>query len=174
MSDTGNQGNQNNQNANGNNQGAEKTFTQEQVDQIVSERLGREKAKYSNYDELVEKAKKFDEMEEKSKSELEKLQDKYQKAQDKLDTLEKKNKVTQIRKKVAEETGVPAELLPYDTEEECKEYAEKLGKYAKPQRDKYPGLGNARNSTRNSSNNNGTDEHEAARELAHQLFGKGE
>ena len=103
MSDTGNQGNQNNQNANGNNQGAEKTFTQEQVDQIVSERLGREKAKYSNYEEVVEKAKKFDEMEEKSKSELEKLQDKYQKTQDKLDALEKENKVTQIRKKVAEE-----------------------------------------------------------------------
>lgn len=55
-----------------------KTFTQEQLDQIIGERLKRESAKFADYEEL----KKFkDEAEAKNKSELEKLTERATKAQ---------------------------------------------------------------------------------------------
>lgn len=180
MSDTGNQGNQNAGNggtpnvSGGNQGGGAKTFTQEEIDQIVEARLGRERAKYSDYEELAAKAKQFDEQEEANKSELEKYQDKYKKAKDELDTLKKKNQVLDIRKKVSEATGVPVELLPYDTEEENTEYAKRLSEYKNPEKDRYPGVGTAGNHRSQPGSNQSSDEHEAARELAHQLFGKGE
>ena len=40
----------------------EKTFTQEEVNQIVGDRLKRESAKYADYDALKTKAEKFDEV----------------------------------------------------------------------------------------------------------------
>lgn len=52
------------------------TFTQEQVDAMVKERVKREKAKYADYDDLKAKASKVDEYENASKSELEKAQEK--------------------------------------------------------------------------------------------------
>ena len=42
------------------NQGAEKTFTQSELDQIIGERLRREREKYADYDELKGKAEKYD------------------------------------------------------------------------------------------------------------------
>ncbi len=50
-----------------------KTFTQEDLDRIVAERLRRERDKHSDYDELKAKAGKLDELEAANKSELEKL-----------------------------------------------------------------------------------------------------
>ena len=52
---------------------ASKTFTQEEVNAIVADRLDRERKKYEGFDELKEKATKFDEMEEAQKSELQKV-----------------------------------------------------------------------------------------------------
>ena len=43
--------------------GEPKSFTQEQVDQIVEKRLAKERGKYKDYDELKSKAMKLDEME---------------------------------------------------------------------------------------------------------------
>lgn len=64
MADTGTQVN----NVAENNQAAEaKTFTQEQVDAMIGERLGRERAKYADYDELKAKADKFTKIEEANK-----------------------------------------------------------------------------------------------------------
>lgn len=38
----------------------QKTFTQEELDKIVTNRVAREREKYSDYQDLQEKAKKFD------------------------------------------------------------------------------------------------------------------
>ena len=56
----------------------EKTFTEEDVNRIVTDRLHRERQKYEgiDLDALKEKAAKFDEMEEASKSELQKANEK--------------------------------------------------------------------------------------------------
>ena len=108
------------------------TFTQQDVDRIVSERLAREKAKYEDYDTLKEKAQLYDAAEEASKTELQKAQDKAEKLQKLLDERNHEDAVRNVREKVAKETGVPAELLTGETEEECKEWADKLKEYRTP------------------------------------------
>lgn len=48
--------------------------SQDALDRIVGERLARERAKFGDYDSLKDKAAKFDELDAKSKTELEKAQ----------------------------------------------------------------------------------------------------
>lgn len=55
--------------------GEEKTFTQAELDRIVETRLAKEKAKYSDYDDLKAKADKYDEHEAANKSETDKLRE---------------------------------------------------------------------------------------------------
>lgn len=107
-------------------QGApEKTFTQADVDRIVTNRL----AKYSDYDTLKAKAEKFDEAEEASKSELQKAIDKANKLQSELDDLTRQNTIRQVRDEVSQTTGVPASLLTGSTKEECEAQAKAIAEY---------------------------------------------
>lgn len=107
----------------------EKTFTQEEVNKVVQERLGKERAKFEDYDSLKEKAAKFDEMQEASKSELQKAQEKAAKLEAQITSMKKEAEVTAMRLKVANEKGVPADLLSGETEEACQAQAEKLLAY---------------------------------------------
>ena len=102
----------------------ERTFTQSELDAIVSDRLKRERAKYADYDEMQAKAAKYDEAEEASKTELQKATERADNLQAQLDALTKANEIRSIREKVATETGVPAHLLNGDTEEACRALAE--------------------------------------------------
>lgn len=110
----------------------EKTFTQAELNAIVQDRLGREKAKYENYEELKEKALKFDEMEEESKSELQKATERADSLQAELDKMKKADAVRTLREEVSKETGVPANLLHGTTKEECEAQAKDILAYAKP------------------------------------------
>ena len=49
--------------------------SQDELDRIVGQRLARERSKYADYDDLKAKAAKFDEADQASKSEMQKLQD---------------------------------------------------------------------------------------------------
>ena len=102
---------------------AEKTFTQAELDQIISERLKREREKYGDYDSLKEKAQKLDQIEEDAKTELQKAQERAERLQTELSELKHAEEVRMIRDKVAQATGVPASLLTGDTEETCNEQA---------------------------------------------------
>ena len=113
----------------------ERTFTQAEVDQIVGDRLARERKKYSDmsdYDELKAKAQKLDELEEASKTELQKATEKANALQAELDAMKKAGEIRNIRDKVSEETGVPASLLTADTEEGCNEQAKAILSFAQP------------------------------------------
>ena len=110
----------------------EKTFTQAELNAIVQDRLGREKAKYENYEELKEKALKFDEMEEESKSELQKATERADSLQAELDKMKKADAVRTLREEVSKETGVPSNLLHGTTKEECEAQAKDILAYAKP------------------------------------------
>lgn len=158
---------QGNQNAN-----AEKTFTQAEVDAIVGERLGREKAKFADYEDLKNKAAEYDRQQEASKSELQKAKEKSAKLQAKLDSMEKHEKLVAMRTKVSKDVGVPAELLTGEDEETCKEQAEAIMKFAKGSR--YPGVKEEKHESKQagSSASNATDGD--FRELAGQLFGRKE
>jgi len=132
MAETVNQGNTNtngqgNQAAGGS---GERTFTQAELDTVISERLNRERAKYADYETLKDKAAKFDAAEEASKTELQKAQDERQRYKDELDRIKNENKIRDIRGKVSQETGVPENLLSGDTEEICKEQAKAILAFA--------------------------------------------
>ena len=101
----------------------EKTFSQSELDAIISERLKREREKYADYDALKEKAVKLDEIEEASKTELQKATERAEKLETELSQLKKAEEIRQIREKVATSTGVPVSLLTGETEEACTEQA---------------------------------------------------
>ena len=105
------------------NEGAERTFTQSELDQIISDRLKREREKYSDYDSLLEKAQKFDQIEENAKTELQKAQERAEKLQAEVSAMRHAEEVRTIRDRVAQATGVPASLLTGDTEEDCTDQA---------------------------------------------------
>lgn len=105
---------------------APKTFTQEEVNAIIGERLVREREKYADYDALKEKAGKFDQIEEANKTELQKANEKAATLQSELDSIKKANEVRDIREKVATEVGIPSNLLSGTTEEDCLAQAKAL------------------------------------------------
>ncbi len=110
----------------------EKTFTQGEMDAIIGERLAREREKYADYDILKAKAAKFDESEDAQKTELQKAQEKASSLETELNEMKAAKKITEIRSKVAKETGVPAELLHGNDEETCKAQADAIKKFAGP------------------------------------------
>lgn len=113
-------------------EGTEKTFTQAEVDKVIGERLKREREKYADYDAIKAKADKFDQMEEASKSELQKAIESRDALQTELDALKNANSIRDIRLKVASETGVPVHLLTAETEEDCKEQANSILDFKTP------------------------------------------
>ena len=117
----------------------QKTFTQDELNAIVNDRLGREKAKYSDYEALKEKASKFDQIEEASKTELQKITDKATALESELKALKKANEIRGIREEVAKTMNIPANLLTGDTKESCEEQAKSLLAFASAQQG-YPTL----------------------------------
>lgn len=145
----------------------DKTFTQAEMDSIIEGRLARERQKYADYDDLKEKAGKYDEYQAQSKKELQKEKEKSNALQAKLDKLEKEGTVRQVREKVSKDTNVPVELLTGEDEDTCKKQAEAILKFAKPKN--YPGTrGNKEKVTEHHESD------DAMREFAHQIFGKGD
>lgn len=111
---------------------AEAKFTQADVDRIVQDRLSREREKYVDYTALKEKAEKFDKIEEESKSELQKATERATALQTELDSLKKANTVREMREKVANDTGIPVNLLTGDDEDACREQAKQILEFSHP------------------------------------------
>lgn len=91
-----------------------RTFSQDEVNAIVADRLTRERAKYADYDDLKAKAQQFDT----TKAEL--------------DALTTANAQRDMKARVSAATGVPVELLTADTEEACTAQAQTVLKFTKP------------------------------------------
>lgn len=114
----------------------EKTFTQEEVNKMISERVSREKAKFADYEQLKEKAGKYDQTVESGKSDLEKAIARAEQAEKKLNDMEKAEFARTIRAKVAKEMGVPENALSGSDEDTCKAQAQAMLDFFKP--DSYP------------------------------------
>ena len=110
----------------------ERTFSQAELNAIIQERLSKQAAKFGNYEELKEKAQKFDEIEEKAKTELQKVTERADALQKELDGMKKADSVRRIREEVSKDTSVPAELLNGETKEECEAQAKAIMSFAKP------------------------------------------
>lgn len=101
----------------------QKTFTQEDVNRIVQERIIRDRKDRADYDELKAKADKFDALEEASKSELQKATERAEKLEAELTSMKRETEIREMRQRVSAETGVPIDLLNGEDEEACKNQA---------------------------------------------------
>lgn len=110
----------------------EAVTSQEALDRIISQRLAREKSKYADYDDLKAKAKKFDEAEEATKSEIQRERDKREAAEKRAQELEAAQTRRDLAEKVSAEKRVPVQLLMRgggDTEESMEAYADEILAY---------------------------------------------
>lgn len=110
------------QNAEHTEQTEPKTFTQEDVDRIVTKRVAR----YSDYEALKEKAAKYDEQIEAGKSDLQKATEKAEHLQKELDAIKKETELRNLRDEVSRATGVPAVLLTGESQEDCEAQAQAI------------------------------------------------
>lgn len=103
--------------------------SQEQLDAVLKTRLARErekiKAEYADYDELAEKAKAYDEAQE--------AQERIAQLEGDIKKRDEADKVRELRKKVAKETGIPEDLIQGADEESMKAYAAQIAEFAKVQ-----------------------------------------
>ena len=106
-----------------------KTFTQDELNAIVGERLKREREKYADYEALKEKASKLDEIEEASKSELQKATERAQRLEAELKGLRRADELRQLKENIANEIGVPADLLSGEDEESLTSHAKAIKAY---------------------------------------------
>ncbi|HOY80500.1 MAG TPA: hypothetical protein PLB92_00035 [Rhodoglobus sp.] len=136
-----NQGGNENQGTTSTSQGSEtKTFTQDDINKIVSERLEREREKYKDYGDLKKKAEAHDQLVASQQTEQEKILARAEAAekraadlekaeQDRLERAELAQKIEDWKTKIAAESkfeGVPASALRGSTEEELREHAAQL------------------------------------------------
>ena len=112
----------------------QQTFTQDDVNRIVAKRV----AKYADYDELKQKAAKFDEQVEAGKSELQKATEKASSLQAELDAFKQAESIRVMREEVANAKGIPAKLLTGTTAEECEAQAADLLAWAEKTGSGYP------------------------------------
>lgn len=126
------------------NESEQKTFTQDELNAILNDRLKREREKHADYAALKEKADRLDKLEEASKSEIQKMTEKAERLQKELDEIKQAENIREIRSKVAKETGIPENLLTGSTEEDCTAQAEAIKAFAKPA---YPTLRDAGEAT---------------------------
>jgi len=96
--------------------------SQEEFDKRISARIGRERAKFADYDELKTAAAELEKIRESQKTEA-------QKAQERLDAAERRAAELELkatRAEVAAAKSVPAELLTGSTREELEASADAL------------------------------------------------
>ena len=105
--------------------GFEAITSQEQLDKILSKRLERERAKYSDYEELKQKAAEAAD----SRSEVEKLHDRVKE----LEQERHQSALQAAKAKAASEYGVPADLLVGDDTDAVEAHAKRLAEYVAAQ-----------------------------------------
>ena len=98
-----------------------RTFTQDEVNAIVADRLTRERAKYADYDDLKGKAGRADEADSRAAA-----------LQQQLDAMKADNDRREMKQRVSAATGVPAALLTGETEEACTAQAQEILKFSAP------------------------------------------
>ena len=82
--------------------------------------------------ENADKARAYDELQEQSKTELEKAREQAASYKRQVDELNAKAERDAARAKVAKDTGVPAELISGEDEESMRAFAEAVARWGKP------------------------------------------
>lgn len=100
--------------------------SQEDLNRVIGERIKSVKAKFADYSDLKAKASRLDEIEQASKSELEKAQERIAELEGTVSQAQRAALVTRI----ASEEGVIPEVLHGDTEEEMRAAAARIKEWA--------------------------------------------
>ena len=100
-----------------------RTFTQEEVNSFLAKDRKQMAEKYADYDALKEKAARLDQIEEDAKTELQKATERAEKLEAEVSAMKHAEEIRTIRDRVAQSTGVPANLLSGETEEACTQQA---------------------------------------------------
>lgn len=82
--------------------------------------------------ENADKARAYDELQEQSKTELQRAQEQADSYKRQVDELNAKAERDAARAKVAKDTGVPAELISGEDEESMRAFAEAVARWGKP------------------------------------------
>lgn len=93
---------------------SQRTFSQDDVNRLIDERLKREREKYADYTDLKAKAAKWQEHEDAQKTELEKLQAQIADWQNRATQAEQKRQTAILRSSIMAEAakqGVPADRI---------------------------------------------------------------
>lgn len=110
-----------------------KTFTEDQVNDIVQKRLARERAKFADYDELKTKASQFDQLADSKKSETQKLQEQI----DALNVSLKQKDLETARLRVVQKYSIPDEAVKFlqgEDSDSLEESGKELQKLLKSQK----------------------------------------
>lgn len=91
------------------NEGFKPINSQEDLDKLIGARVARERAKYEGFEELKAKASRFDDLQNKSKSDTERLQDQLNKIQSERD----QEKLQNARLSAIAAEGIPAEYQEF-------------------------------------------------------------
>ena len=110
-----------------------RTFTQEELNRFVTDRVKRERAKYADYEELKEKAAKFDEITAAQGTELIKLQEESAQLKEKIKGMEAAEQLRLTKERISKDSNIPVELLTETTEEALLNQANLLNNYIKQQ-----------------------------------------
>ena len=108
-----------------------RTFTQEEVNEMMGKVRRETREKFADYDELAKKAKAYDEAQEAAKTELEKAQEAAAKANEELSALRAEKERSDLAAKVSAATGVPASLITGSDEESMTASANAIAAFAK-------------------------------------------
>lgn len=109
-------------------QSQEQSFSQDDVNRIVQDRLDRERKKFEGFDEYKAAAER-----------LQSVETEKQKLADQVAEFEAKTQHDQLVAEVAESSGVPQDLLRGSTKEELEAHAEQLMSHLKASGPVIPG-----------------------------------
>ena len=106
-----------------------KTFTQDEVNELVGKARIKERSKYKHFDEYKKAFETVQEKEEADKSELQKANERAEKFEKQFNELKSQNEIAELKAKIAEEFELPISLLRGSTDEEIREHAECIKKH---------------------------------------------
>jgi len=117
-----------------------KTFTQEQVNALIAQEKRKLGEKFADYDDLRAKAAKLDQLEQESKTELQKALDKAAALETELTAYKTKEQVAAWASEIVKGSDIPASVLRGSTKEELEQHFEQLKSLAplKPTRTSAP------------------------------------
>lgn len=103
-----------------------KTFTQEQVNALLADQKRKVGEKFADYDDIKAKASKLDQIQQESKTELEKALERATNAESAVAKYQAKEQTTTWAAEIVKDSEIPASVLRGSTREELEEHFNQL------------------------------------------------